>query len=329
MKINTSKRSKMYTLPKIVGIGSLLFASLYAGDSQTNASGNTALAQTVVAAGQNGVDGVKSAASVQLEKSAENAIKNFLYSKDGVTEVSIQGTTGHTPTYNILLVRPLTESVDKINNTFVQGSVFYENERTTANLGLGYRRLVADKKLLLGLNVFYDQEFPYNHQRMSIGAEARTTVGEINLNRYYGLSDWKTNDDGLEEKALSGYDAQLIVALPYIPTASVRAKTFEWYGIEGGDDIKGQTYSLAGLVYPGLTIEAGKNYYSNSTLEDSRFIKATYSVSLQSKKSSKPVFIDTPYELKSMEDKRFEKVQRENKIVKQVGRSFNVSMTGI
>ena len=40
---------------------------------------------------------------------------------------------------------------------------------------------MADDKLLLGVNTFYDQEFPYRHGRASLGLEARTTVGEVTL----------------------------------------------------------------------------------------------------------------------------------------------------
>jgi len=41
---------------------------------------------------------------------------------------------------------------------FTQGGVTRFNDRTTTNIGLGARRLVMDKKLLLGANAFYDQE---------------------------------------------------------------------------------------------------------------------------------------------------------------------------
>jgi adhesin/invasin len=37
---------------------------------------------------------------------------------------------------------------------------------------------------MLGVNAFYDHEFPYDHGRYSIGLEARSTVGEVNANMY-------------------------------------------------------------------------------------------------------------------------------------------------
>mgnify|MGYP000087711607 FL=1 len=325
---------KLYSLVAIGAICSTVAVDLNntntSSASLNNASStDKVFAQTVVTAGQGGAEGVKNMAAGQAEKKASDAIKDFLSNGSGVTEVSIQGTTGNTPTYNILLVRPLTESADKVDNTFVQASLSYQDDRTTTNVGLGYRKLVADKKVLLGTNIFYDQEFPYNHQRMSIGGEIRTTVGEINANYYQGISGWKTTDDGLDEKALGGYDIQLAVAVPYIPSAHLKAKTFKWKGVEGGTDLDGQTYSLGGAVYPGYNLETGYTSYSNS-IEDQKFVKVTYNYNFGTSKSvNKPIIIDTPYELTSMEDRRFEKVQRENKIIKQVGKQIGITVTGV
>lgn len=287
------------------------------------------LIKTATATAQNGENGLKSVVAGELDRVTESAIKKFLVNNDGVTEVSIQGMTGYSPTYNLLLLRPVTESQDKTQNTFIQTSLFYEENRTTLNLGYGYRRLVYDKKLLTGINLFYDHEFPYDHQRVSIGGEIRTTIGEINVNYYKGISDWKKNKEGLDEKALGGYDAELAIALPYIPTAHARVKTFKWIGVEGGADLQGQTYSLTGIILPGLSIEAGRTYYDKQ-LSESNFVKVSYNIPLGSvKKASKPVILDEPYKLGNMEDKRFEKVRRENKIIKQVGKDIAITISGV
>ena len=79
---------------------------------------------------------------------------------------------------------PLSDESDIENTLFTQVSAFYTDNRTTLNAGLGYRRLVSDNTLMLGVNAFYDHEFPYDHGRYSMGLEARSTVGEINANMY-------------------------------------------------------------------------------------------------------------------------------------------------
>ena len=119
------------------------------------------------------------------------------------------------PISSVLVLAPLSDPDDVKNTFFTQISTFYTDNRTTVNLGLGYRRLVYDNKILLGVNGFHDHEFPYDHQRTSIGLEARTTVGEINYNRYWGVSDWKDGRGGNEERALSGMDIEGGFPLPY------------------------------------------------------------------------------------------------------------------
>ena len=73
------------------------------------------------------------------------------------------------------MVAPLSDQEDIENTIFTQVSAFYTDNRTTLNAGLGYRRLVSDNTLMLGVNAFYDHEFPYDHGRYSIGLEARST----------------------------------------------------------------------------------------------------------------------------------------------------------
>lgn len=73
-----------------------------------------------------------------------------------------------------------------------------------------------DKKLLVGFNSFYNHEFPYNHKRASFGFETRSSVGEINANKYYRLSTWNGGYNGIQEKALDGQDIEIGVPLPYI-----------------------------------------------------------------------------------------------------------------
>ena len=54
---------------------------------------------------------------------------------------------------------------------------------------------------MLGVNAFYDHEFPYDHGRYSIGLEARSTIGEINANMYQAT-------DEVEDSAESGFEEQ-------------------------------------------------------------------------------------------------------------------------
>ena len=272
---------------------------------------------------------VKAQASGLADRKAEGWLKNLLSSDRGVTEVSVEGIAHNKPVWNILLLRPLTESADFQQNTFFQGSLFRQDDRTTLNLGYGYRQLTNDNKVLFGVNAFYDYEMPYDHQRMSLGGEIRSSVGEINANIYRGLSGWRKGANSLEEKALSGHDIEAALALPYLPMAHVRAKNFVWNGIDGAADRKGNTYSLTGTLPMGFSVEAGHTDYTGATRDES-FFKVTYTLPLGDEiKNVKPLKLNVPYSMDSMVDRRFEKVRRDNRIVKATRTTgFAVTVSG-
>jgi adhesin/invasin len=201
----------------------------------------------------------------------------------------------------------------------MQGSVFLTHEdryRQTVNIGIGNRILTMDKKLLLGANVFYDQEFPYDHKRGSIGLEARSSVGELNANKYYRLSTWNGGYNGIQEKALSGQDIELGVPLPWTPWAKVYAKRFKHEGVGNTSDIKGNDLSLRANLPFGLSVEGGRRDYSTNGISNENFVRLTWSSNRPT--DEKPLTMSNEaYTLTSMETHRYDKVRRENIIQKQ------------
>jgi len=269
------------------------------------------------------------------DRTAQGWFTNLLSTRQGVTEISITGITSNEPVWSFLFLRPVTESLDLRDNTFVQSSVFREGGRTTLNLGYGYRRMAFDEKVLFGTNIFYDYEFPYDHQRMSVGGEIRTTVGEVNSNLYRALTKWKDVGGNMEERALGGYDVEVGLAVPYVPSAQMRFKHFCWNGEDNIEDLKGNTFSLTGSLYEGLSVEAGYTDYNSGTNEGrsfERFLTVGYNVSFGGNdvnSATKPRLLSTPYVFESMVDRRFEKVRRENRIMKaRRNASFAVTVTG-
>jgi hypothetical protein len=237
-------------------------------------------------------------------------------------EISFETKEGTKPTTGILVVAPLSDQNDIENTLFTQVSAFYTDNRTTLNAGLGYRRLVSDNTLMLGVNAFYDHEFPYDHGRYSIGLEARSTVGEVNANMYQATTKWKTGKNGQQERALDGWDIEAGLPLPYMNWATVFVKHYEWDGVDGGKDAKGNDAQLRAYVpiLPGLEIQAGRTFKDDD--KDSNYFTAIFNVTEAfSNKPKQQVqwFNDTAYKLESMEDRRYEKVRRENIIVKQIG----------
>lgn len=259
----------------------------------------------------------------------QSATQSYLQKLFPTVELSLGLGDPSKPTAGLLIVAPLSDPKDIKNTLFTQGSVYHFDNRTTVNLGLGYRRLEWSNKLLLGVNGFYDHEFPYDHGRTSVGLEARTTVGEVNFNQYWGVTGWKMAKNSLEERALGGTDLELGVPLPYMNWAKVYARGFVWDAVDGANNIKGNDVSLRAQVpiLPGLAIEAGHRTYN--TLKDEDFLRITYNVmDINAVKPSKPWFNDQAYTLASMEDRRYDKVRRENLIVKQTRSKFSVRVRG-
>lgn len=274
----------------------------------------------MVAAGD--VEGIEDQAITAATDQGVGFTQSFLEKYFPTVEVSFEGKDREV-TSGILVVAPLSDKEDIQNTIFTQLSAFYVDSRTTLNAGLGYRRLEFDNTLMLGVNAFYDHEFPYDHGRFSIGLEARTTVGEVNANIYKANTEWRRGEDGNQERALDGWDVEAGLPLPYMNWATVFLKRYEWDAYDGVADAKGNDVQLRAYipVIPGLEIQAGRTFRDG--LSDENYMTLTYNVTEAISKRDKPIeqkwISNNAYKLASMESRRYEKVRRENIIVKQVG----------
>ncbi len=220
------------------------------------------IAVTNVSAGEalnNVIDQSLDRATSHLNKSAENSTRNYLSNYFPTVEVQIDLINRESPSTGILVVVPLSNPNDLVNTFFNQSSIYHHDNRTTINIGLGYRRLMFGNKLLIGTNFFYDHEFPYHHKRYSAGLEMRTSVGQINYNQYFHGSSWKTGKSGVLERALSGSDLEIGIPIPYMNWATIFVKQFRWDAVDNVFDKKGNTLSLRAFVptLPALEVEAG------------------------------------------------------------------------
>ena len=236
-------------------------------------------------------------------------------------EVSLSSGTTNEVTGSILVVKPLSDINDNENILFTQGSLFLsDNSRETLNFGIGKRRLLNDDTLLIGANLFYDHELDYDHQRASVGLEAISSVGSLRFNQYYGLSNKKKGFNDVNEEALDGQDMEVGAPLPYLPWTNFSYRSFEWKGVDGTADQKGDEISLE-AKFSGFNVEVGKRSHDGNT-KDNEFLKLTWTCC--NKDQEEIGISDTAYELTSVADQKFAKVERQNLIVKQKEMSFSV-----
>ena len=266
-------------------------------------------------------------ASSVVNSKTNTAVGSFLNEHFPTSEFSLSSGLTDKVRGGVLVVAPLSDPSNITNTIFTQGSLYFSDEgRKTLNLGLGNRYLTLDNKLLLGANAFYDHEFPYDHGRTSLGLEAKSSVGEINYNKYFRHTSWKKGKGDKQEKVLDGHDYEIGAPLPYLPWAKIYTKKFYYEAGDGVEDLKGDDLKLSAELPYGIGIEIGKRSYSSSGQVDEEFVNITWSTSVGRNKDASlfELVSDEAYQLTSVEDKRYDKVRRENLIVKQKSGSLTI-----
>lgn len=135
---------------------------------------------------------------------------------------------GARPALEARTIDSLFQSAALDHTLFLQAGVVTDFTETTANIGAGYRYQLPDSDWMLGLNAFYDRQFPIGHERVSLGIEASTSDFTLFANRYIGLSGWTDLNPGLEERPLSGWDVGLAGQMPQIEDLHLSLAAFRW-----------------------------------------------------------------------------------------------------
>jgi hypothetical protein len=279
---------------------------------------------------------LQSGANTLTDKSA-SAAENALRSMFPTAQVELEWSDEGGLEGEALILTPLLESADNSKLIFTQASVVAAERRTTVNIGLGARHLAMGDKLLVGVNAFYDHEFPLDHQRVSVGAEFRTTMGEINTNFYWGTSGWKkARKTNFSERAMDGFDIEYGMPLPYMPRTKFYGGYFRWRaqnqdGKKKADN--GWSMSLDSEIFSGVNLELGHRYYNDSSDEVFASIQLDLLDMLTNKpKNNKPFFATVAWQgLSSMKDDRYSEVRRQNQIRKETksdAGDFKVTVSG-
>lgn len=222
-------------------------------------------------------------------------------------ELDIQVQENLKPTFSLTNVNKLSE--DATSAFFNQNTISIHNDDQTVNVGLGYRNLIQDDKVMLGANLFFDYSFDDAHQRNGVGIEAISSVFDIRGNYYDATSGIQSLGDGSTEEALDGWDARLDYHLPLVYDVNVFAGIFEFENAAGNFTLDGEKYGLAGSV--GKTnFELG--YIDDNKTGDGAYANFTMVFDLGEPKQLTKT--NGAFEYVSVRDQLYTPVKRENKI---------------
>ena len=241
---------------------------------------------------------------------------------EGYTEASIDLREGFKPDYSILAVRELLK-IDS-GNIFTQFSLLEteqaNEEKIIGNFGLGSRKLLNEKTLLVGFNAFVDNDFSETNRRASIGLELRNSVLDFHSNIYKGLQD---SDD---ERVLDGWDYRLASQVPYLHWSKIFINHYEWDGVLR-DDIKGTKMGSEVILTKSLNLEVAYDDKDKKGLEDEWYAKIQF---VHPPRNNGPTAMDGVSQVawkenKDMSGELLSKVKRNNKIMIEFKGSATVS----
>jgi len=241
---------------------------------------------------------------------------------EGHTEVSIDLREDSKPNYSILAVRELLK-IDS-GNIFTQFSLLEteqaNEEKIIGNFGLGSRKLLNEKTLLVGFNAFVDNDFSETNRRASIGFELRNSVLDFHSNIYKGLQD---SDD---ERVLDGWDYRLASQVPYLHWSKIFINHYEWDGVLR-DDIKGTKMGSEVILTKSLNLEVAYDDKDKKGLEDEWYAKIQF---VHPPRNNGPTAMDGVSQVawkenKDMSGELLSKVKRNNKIMIEFKGSATVS----
>lgn len=228
------------------------------------------------------------------------------------------------------LLVPLYEQKDKL--VFTQGSIHRTDDRTQANLGLGYRWFSGDN-WMLGANTFFDYDLSRGHARMGLGGEYQRDFLKLGVNTYHRLTTWKNSPDteDYEERPANGWDVRALYWLPSLPQLGGKLMYEQYYGDEvalfGRDNRqKNPNAVTAGVNYtpvPLLTFGAEQRR-GQSGKNDTRFsMDITYQLGVPWWQQINPGAVAA---MRSLAGSRYDLVERNNNIVLEYRKKEVISL---
>jgi hypothetical protein len=272
------------------------------------------------------IDPVVSVVESKIESTTKNKVREGLGLFVDTLQFDLQIDSGDITTE--LQSMRAYDNEEESNFWFNQGGIVHENDRTTLNLGVGRRSITDNNLVMFGINAFYDHEFPDHHQRGSVGLEILSTPFQLTGNIYESISGYKSDLDGGNAKPASGHDYKVSTAMPYLPGITLSMRQFEWHGEDGARNSSGQKLGISGNLSQSFMIRYVSTEYDASAQSDNEELHLIYSWSQQ--QTENPTLFDVSqrlFEFRDIRNRKYQLVDRENRIVKQ--RDFSIIVEAI
>ncbi|MBI0275158.1 Ig-like domain-containing protein [Hafnia alvei] len=208
---------------------------------------------------------------------------------------------------------------------FTQLGMHGNEDRNTANLGLGYRQYIG--AWMYGINTFYDYDYTGKNARLGVGGEAWTDYLKLAANSYYGLTGWHQSHlsdmEDYDERPANGFDLRAEAYLPSYPQLGANIKYEQYFGsgIDLGtgtdpDDLKDNPKALTvGLNYTPVPLITLKGEHSVGDKNESLIgLDVTYRFGVPWEQQISTDSVDT---LRSLKGSMLEFVDRNYEIVMQ------------
>ncbi|EJD6040696.1 inverse autotransporter beta domain-containing protein, partial [Morganella morganii] len=175
----------------------------------------------------------------------------------------------------------LVPLVDNPNSLFFsQIGLRANEERTTTNLGLGYRQY--EDGWMWGVNSFYDYDITGSNSRVGVGGELWADYLKFAANGYFRVTDWHQSTlhemRDYDERPANGFDIRAEGYLPDYPQLGAFAKYEQYFGdgvslagtTSSGELKSNPSVSTIGLSYTPFPLITFKGQTSRGDSNDSQ-----------------------------------------------------------
>ncbi|HHQ6609682.1 invasin domain 3-containing protein [Morganella morganii] len=175
----------------------------------------------------------------------------------------------------------LVPLIDNPNSLlFSQIGLRANEERTTTNLGLGYRQY--EDGWMWGVNSFYDYDITGSNSRVGVGGELWANYLKFAANGYFRVTDWHQSTlhemRDYDERPANGFDIRAEGYLPDYPQLGAFAKYEQYFGdgvslagtTSSGELKSNPSVSTLGLSYTPFPLITFKGQTSRGDSNDSQ-----------------------------------------------------------